>query len=71
MTKGKKDAQFRTKRQRSPWSGCAGRCKPTSRDLSVGADSFSGEDYGVKQGLRALGVGYVLALGPSQSWWHP
>ena len=35
------------------------------------ADSFYGEDYGVKQGLRALGVGYVLALKPSHSWWHP
>ena len=38
---------------------------------AVVADSFSGEDYGVKQGLRALGVGYVLALKPSHSWWHP
>src|SRR6266566_513805 len=38
---------------------------------AVVADSFYGEDYGVKQGLRALGVGYVLALKPSHSWWHP
>jgi hypothetical protein len=29
--KGKKDPQFRTKRQRSPWSWCAGRCKPIFR----------------------------------------
>ena len=69
--KGKKDPQFRTKRHRSLWSWCAERCKPTSRDLSVVADSFYGEDYGVKQGLRALGVGYVVALKPSHSWWHP
>jgi SRSO17 transposase len=38
---------------------------------AVVADSFYGEDSGVKQGLRALGVGYVLALKPSHSWWHP
>jgi SRSO17 transposase len=38
---------------------------------AVVADSFYGEDYGVKQGLRALGVGYVVALKPSHSWWHP
>jgi SRSO17 transposase len=37
---------------------------------AVVADSFYGEDRGVKQGLRALGVGYVLALKPSHSWWH-
>ena len=35
------------------------------------ADSFYGEDRGVKQGLRALGAGYVLALKPSHAWWHP
>ncbi len=38
---------------------------------AVVADSFYGEDYGVKQGLRALSVGYVLALKPSHTWWHP
>jgi hypothetical protein len=37
----------------------------------VVADSFYGEDRGVKRGLRELGVGYVLALGPSHEWWHP
>ena len=35
------------------------------------ADSFYGEDRGVKGGLRELGVGYVLALKPSHAWWHP
>jgi hypothetical protein len=34
------------------------------------ADSFYGEDRGVKQGLRELDVGYVLALKPSHEWWH-
>ena len=56
MTKGKKDPQFRTKRQPLPWSCCPGRCKPIFRDLSVVADSFSGQDRGVKQGLRADGA---------------
>jgi SRSO17 transposase len=37
---------------------------------AVVADSFYGEDRGVKQGLRELGVGYVLALKPSHAWWH-
>ena len=38
---------------------------------AVVADSFYGEDRGVKGGLRELGVGYVLALKPSHAWWHP
>ena len=38
---------------------------------AVVADSFYGEDHAVKQGLRALKVGYVLALKPSHAWWHP
>ncbi len=37
---------------------------------AVVADSFYGDDEGFKQGLRDLGVGYVLALKPSHSWWH-
>jgi hypothetical protein len=32
---------------------------------AVVADSFYGEDRGVKRGLRELAVGYVLALKPS------
>ncbi len=38
---------------------------------AVVADSFYGEDRGVRQGLRDLKVGYVLALKPSHDWWHP
>src|SRR5215472_4353758 len=38
---------------------------------AVVADSFYGEDRGVRQGLRDLQVGYVLALKPSHDWWHP
>jgi len=67
---GKKDPQFRTKLKiavelvrRAVQADIAFR--------AVVADSFYGEDDGVKQGLRALGVGYVVALKPSHSWWHP
>jgi Transposase DDE domain len=38
---------------------------------AVVADSFYGEDATVRAGLQQLGVGYVLALKPSHSWWHP
>ena len=34
------------------------------------ADSFYGEDEDFKQLLSGLGVGYVLALKDSHSWWH-
>jgi len=38
---------------------------------AVVADNFSGEDRGLKSGLRTLGVPYVMALKPSHAWWHP
>jgi hypothetical protein len=37
---------------------------------AVVADSFYGEDEGFRQALSSLGVGYVLALKESHSWWH-
>jgi hypothetical protein len=37
---------------------------------AVVADSFYGEDEDFKQALSTLGVGYVLALKESHSWWH-
>lgn len=37
---------------------------------AVVADSFYGEDQGFREALDQLGVGYVLALKPSHSWWH-
>jgi SRSO17 transposase len=68
--KGKQDPQFRTKLklavelvQRAVRVGIAFR--------AVVADSFYGEDRGVKAGLRDLAVGYVMALKPSHEWWHP
>ena len=35
------------------------------------ADSFYGEDRGLRGGLRKLSVPYVMALKPSHAWWHP
>jgi SRSO17 transposase len=68
--KGKEDLHFRTKLKiavelvrRAVQAQIAFR--------AVVADSFYGEDRGVKRGLRELGVGYVLALKPSHEWWHP
>jgi SRSO17 transposase len=70
FAKGKEDPQFRTKLKiavelvrRAVQAHIPFR--------AVVADSFYGEDRWVKQGLRELGVGYVLALKPSHEWWHP
>jgi hypothetical protein len=67
--KGKADPAFRTKLkiaqelvERSVKMGVPFR--------AVVADSFYGEDEGFKESLRGLGVGYVVALKPSHSWWH-
>jgi SRSO17 transposase len=37
---------------------------------AVVADNFYGEDRTLRKGLRALNLGYVLALKPSHDWWH-
>ncbi|MCA1838185.1 MAG: IS701 family transposase [Actinobacteria bacterium] len=67
--KGKSDPWFRTKLkiaqelvQRSVAEGVPFR--------AVVADSFYGEDEDFRQALSSLGVGYVLALKDSHSWWH-
>jgi hypothetical protein len=70
FAKGKKDAQFRTKLK----IAVELVCRAVQAHLpfrAMVADSFYGEDRGVKGGLRELGVGYVLALTPSHAWWHP
>ena len=36
----------------------------------VVADSFYDEDRGFKRALGDLGIGYMLALKKSHSWWH-
>jgi SRSO17 transposase len=68
--KGKKDPQFRTKLKIAV--ELVRRAVQAHIPFRVVvADAFYGEDRGVKQGLRELGVGYVLALKPSHEWWHP
>jgi SRSO17 transposase len=70
FAKGKEDAQFRTKLKLAV--ELVRRAVQAHIPFrAVVADSFYGEDRGVKRGLRELGVGYVLALKPSHEWWHP
>ena len=60
---------FRTKlriAQRTPGT-LGGRAVPFR---AVVADSFYGEDEGLKAELERLGAGYVMALKESHSWWH-
>lgn len=66
---GKNDPKFRTKLkiarglvERSVEMGVSFR--------AVVADSFYGEDRGFRHSLEEMGVGYVLALKKSHSWWH-
>ena len=37
---------------------------------AVVADAFYGEDATVRENFLELGIGYVMALKPSHSWWH-
>jgi len=66
---GRTDPRFRTKLEiaqrlveRSVVEGVPFR--------AVVADPFYGEDEGFRQALSGLGVGYVVALKKSHSWWH-
>jgi hypothetical protein len=66
---GKKDPRFRTKlaiatelvkqAMTAKWPFKA-----------VVADSLYGDDGGLKDSFHQLGVGFVMALKPSHSWWH-
>ncbi len=65
----KNDPEFRTKLKIAE--------ELVGRSVSAGvpfravvADSFYGEDRGFKRCLGQLGVGYVLSLKKSHSWWH-
>ncbi len=67
--KGEDDPAFRTKLKialelvdRAHTEGISFR--------AVVADNFYGEDRTLRTGLRALKLGYVLALKPSHDWWH-
>ena len=66
---GKADPAFRTKLAIAGElvAAAAGAGIPCR---AVVADSFYGEDDGFRQGLRELGLGYVLALKRSHTWWH-
>ncbi len=66
---GKNDPKFRTKLKIAEElvEKAAGRGLPFR---AVVADSFYGEDRGFKRALGELGVGYVLSLKKSHSWWH-
>jgi SRSO17 transposase len=66
---GKDDPEFRTKLK------IAHQLVERSMEMGVGfravvADSFYGEDRGFKRTLEESGVGYVLSLKKSHSWWH-
>jgi len=70
FAKGRNDPAFRTKLkiafqlvQQANQQGWPFR--------AVVADSFYGEDRGLRGGLQKLGVPYVMALKPSHAWWHP
>jgi len=68
--KGKNDRAFRTKLQIAA-ELVQGAVERKIEFRAVVADSFYGEDEGFRAGLNQMGVGYVLALRPSHSWWHP
>lgn len=66
---GKDDPGFRTKPRMA--------CQLVERSVEMGvpfravvADSSYGEDRDFKRSLEGSGIGYVLALKRSHSWWH-
>jgi hypothetical protein len=70
FARGKRDPAFRTEQQlalelvqRAIQAGFSFR--------AVVANSFFGEDWSLRHGLRNLEIGYILALKPSHSWSHP
>ena len=70
FAKGRNDPDFRTKLkialqlvQQASQEGWPFR--------AMVADSFYGEDRGLRGGLQKLKVPYVMALKPSHAWWHP
>lgn len=68
--KGQQDAAFRTK----PEIALELVERAVQQELpfrAVVADSAYGDHLGFVEGLERLEVGYVLALKPSHSWWHP
>ncbi len=69
FARGQADPRFRTKRQIA--AALARRALAAQIPCrAVVADNFYGEDEPLREELRALGLGYVLALQPSHCWWH-
>lgn len=67
--RGKQDPKFRTK-LRIAVELVQRAVEMNLPFRAVVADCFYGEDRGFRRGLDEFGVGYVLALKPSHSWWH-
>jgi hypothetical protein len=66
---GKQDPRFRTKLKIA--RELVGRAVEEGVPFrAVVADSFYGEDEELRWTLKDLGMGYVLALKPSHSWWR-
>ena len=70
FAKGKNDPHFRTKLKIALELVKQALAEDIPFRAMV-ADSFYGEDRGLKLGLRKLRMPYVMALKPSHSWWHP
>jgi len=70
FSKGNSDPQFRTKPQMALELVKQAIAQEIPFRAMV-ADSFYGENETLKNGLLRLEVGYVMALKPSHSWWHP
>lgn len=68
--RGRSDPDFRTK-LKIGLELVEGAVRAEIPFRAVVADAFYGEDEDFKHGLRELGLGYVLSLKPSHSWWHP
>jgi DDE superfamily endonuclease len=66
---GKNDPGFRTKLKIAS-ELVDGAMRSGIPFRAVVADSFYGEDRGFKGSLEDSGVGYVLSLKRSHSWWH-
>ena len=66
---GKKDPRFRTKLAIA--TELVEKAKAAKWPFkAVVADSLYGDDGGLKESFHKMGVGFVMALKPSHSWWH-
>lgn len=70
FAKGRNDPAFRTKLQIAQ-ALVQEAVEQEWPFRAVVADSFYGEDRGLRRGFQQLSVTYVMALKPSHTWWHP